>query len=77
MGSFAEVLAEASRREPDDSPVASPFAEAVRAFEDRVATASQITLSVASAGERRRELSAYTATSRHRHVRPARELTSM
>lgn len=45
MGSFAEVLSEAARREVDDTRAASPFADAVRAFEDRVATATHATVS--------------------------------
>ena len=39
MGTFAEVLSEATRRDVDDVHAASPFAHAVRAFEDRVAAA--------------------------------------
>jgi len=45
MGSFAEVLSEAARREVDDTRAASPFADAVRAFEDRVATATYAAVS--------------------------------
>ena len=45
MGSFAEILSEAARREVDDGRAASPFADAVRAFEDRVATATYATVS--------------------------------
>ena len=45
MGSFAEVLSEAARRDVDDTRAASPFADAVRAFEDRVATATHATVS--------------------------------
>jgi hypothetical protein len=45
MGSFAEMLSEAARREVDDTRAASPFADAVRAFEDRVAIATYAAVS--------------------------------
>jgi hypothetical protein len=69
MGSFAEVLSEAARREVDDTRAASPFADAVRAFEDRVATATYAAVSGWSAGGRsRREENAslYASASRGR-----------
>lgn len=69
MGSFAEVLSDATRREVDDTRAASPFADAVRAFEDRVATATYATVSGFAAGERRqaeRNASLYAAASRRR-----------
>jgi hypothetical protein len=69
MGSFAEVLSEAARREVDDTRAASPFAEAVRAFEDRVATATYAAVSGWAAAQRSRgaqTASHYAAASRRR-----------
>jgi hypothetical protein len=69
MGSFAEMLSEAARREVDDTRAASPFADAVRAFEDRVATATYAAVAGWASEKRGRgeqTASHYAAASRRR-----------
>lgn len=78
MGSFAEALSEAARGEVDDTRAASPFAQAVRAFEDHVATATYAAVSGWAGAQRSRgaqTASRYAAASRRREPKSVHGLS--